>query len=166
MNHLIRTLIDDARIILTSLQDTEAAFAQRFILLAQGDHHPVEVIQLPILTFFIPFHALAAVRVFVASKSNFITIINAGCSHKSKKKYNGQLKSPLVFTHDRQEPGGIMAAQQIEDHFIRLLRITHKEGSDPVAEGNAVHASVEEFQYGSGKGIIHHRIELVPQQPG
>ncbi|MNI95895.1 hypothetical protein D3C73_1542420 [compost metagenome] len=59
-----------------------------------------------------------------------------------------------------------MAAQQIEDHFIGLLRITHEEGTDPVSEGNAVHAPVEKFQYGPGKGIIHHGIELVAQQPG
>ncbi|MNN39040.1 hypothetical protein D3C81_1530630 [compost metagenome] len=126
MDDFIRPLIDDARIILAGLEDAESAFAQRLISLTQSDHHAVEIIQLPVLFLFIPFHAFAAVGVLLARESDLIAVVNARCPHEGEEEDDGELQPAFILPDNRQKTWGVMAAQQIKDDLVRLLRIAHQ----------------------------------------
>ncbi|MNE64436.1 hypothetical protein D3C80_1598490 [compost metagenome] len=126
MDDFIRPLIDDARIILAGLEDAEAAFTQRLIFLAQGDHHTVEIIQLPVLLLLIPFHAFTAVGVFITCEPDLIAVVNARCPHEGEEEDDGELQPAFILPDNRQKTWGVMAAQQIKDDLVRLLRIAHQ----------------------------------------
>ncbi|MNW58014.1 hypothetical protein D3C74_358550 [compost metagenome] len=55
-----------------------------------------------------------------------------------------------------------MAGQQVEQHLVGLLRVTHQKVPELLAKTPGVHiAVVEVFNQTAGQRIIHHGIELI-----
>ncbi|MNI74161.1 hypothetical protein D3C73_1302280 [compost metagenome] len=93
----------------------------------------------------VPFHALSAVGIAFARQPDLVAIENTRGADEGEQEYDRELHPPLVFPQAVQQAGRIMAAQQIEDHFVGLLRIAHEERAEPVAERAAVHFASKEL---------------------
>ncbi|MNJ32018.1 hypothetical protein D3C77_266730 [compost metagenome] len=102
----------------------------------------------------------------LAVEADLIPVVDAGRSLKGQLEQHCQLHQLLITAAQRQQPDGIVAAQQIERRLGDLLREAGQLGVDALGKLNGVGASSgEEIKQDVGERVIHHGVELVALKP-